>query len=495
MAVQTVRPDATVSSSGLTLTGGASAHAILADNSDGSRIEATAGTLVVGMVEPTLPGGSVWKEVRLRARFQSNLTGGRLYGVGVADRGMPDFNAGAFTITTAEVGRAPLDAGVPGAVEAGFGIEAYAADIGGIIYIYELYADFVSVAAPVANITSPTGSIADNTPTITWTNTLDSEGGSLQLAEVRIFDEATYTGFGFDPDTSTAVTESGILAGGTSWTSPGIPTNGNYRAAVRIAQVVNGVYHYSAWDQQNFTINVPLPGIPTISAASDIPGRIQLTVDDTAGSTPTIGAIIERRLPGEDWELVRTSLGNGAILMTGTAILYDYEAPNGVTVEYRARAFSGLFAVSDWSAVDDTMWTDDDWHIKHPYRPGLNLTAEIYSQPGYNRQPRRGTFQALDADTTISVSTTWTPKEGDIVFEFDTLEEVAQLETMLETNDPLLIQAPPGAAWPDRWVMLGAQDSSRLGLDKIGFEDTHQEFSWNEEREPTGNILSWTEEE
>src|SRR5689334_14652790 len=69
MTVSTLRPNSTTSNTG-TLTGGATAHAVLLDNSDSTRIDYNAAgeASVLGLDNFTLPAGAVVKSVSVRLR-------------------------------------------------------------------------------------------------------------------------------------------------------------------------------------------------------------------------------------------------------------------------------------------------------------------------------------------------------------------------------------------------------------------------------------------
>jgi hypothetical protein len=78
---------------------------------------------------------------------------------------------------------------------------------------YAADATFVAQAAPSVSVTAPTGTIATEHPTVTWTETLAS-GASQISYQVRTFTQAQTLAGGFNPATSACEDDSGVLTGG-----------------------------------------------------------------------------------------------------------------------------------------------------------------------------------------------------------------------------------------------------------------------------------------
>ena len=90
--------------------------------------------------------------------------------------------------------------------------------------------------------------------------------------------------------------------------------------------------HWSAYDYNTYTVNVPLPAVPTLSAsASSANGRNDLQTASNAGTATTDFIQIQASYDGEvTWQDVRTWLGGGLLATwASTPDLSDYEAPNG----------------------------------------------------------------------------------------------------------------------------------------------------------------------
>jgi hypothetical protein len=139
----------------------------------------------------------------------------------------------------------------------------------------------------------------------------DLDGGDLAYYQVRVFTDAQYGDAAFNPLTSTATAESGIVnSTGTRYRVPDTLVDDTYRAYVRIAQDIPGVgLHWSDFDTVDFTIDVDLPADPTISATADSAnGRFSLAVAAVAGIATTDRLEVERSFDaGVTWEPVRTT--------------------------------------------------------------------------------------------------------------------------------------------------------------------------------------------
>lgn len=171
-----LRPNATTSNTG-TLTGGASANAVLSDNSDGSYVTLNnfADGFVVGCTDLTLPAGAVIKTVTIRARTARTTTTTEiscdwphaapvLVGQPLITWAVPT-TITAGSISTAGISDATVDAGEIGCV----------LTASNPIRIYEVYLDVTYVEKPVINSITVEGVASGGTvgttnmPTIEWT--------------------------------------------------------------------------------------------------------------------------------------------------------------------------------------------------------------------------------------------------------------------------------------------------------------------------------------
>lgn len=334
MTVVTLRPNSTTSNTG-TVAGAASAHAALSDNSDASAVGYTTGQRsMVGLGDLSLPAGAVIKTVTIRARTDRGVdsaTKQLAAGVGVVSG--TTLASGTTFVSWAS----PTTTTVVANSQAGFtdaDVDAAILDLldanGLGLTIYEAYVDVTYVTQPSVAVNAPTGTVTDtNQPTVTWTVTIDSDGGTQVYREVKIFTDAQYTAGGFDPATSTQT--AGIAGEGaspaTSGTVDQVLPDDTYRAYVRVAQVVNGNPHWSDWAYTEFTIDVDLPGTPTFTATADnTNARITLAITDNADPvTSTDRFELERSLDaGSTWEPVRTLDGDGLLEVPYVAATSTY---------------------------------------------------------------------------------------------------------------------------------------------------------------------------
>lgn len=299
---QTVRPDATVSNTGWTRSGGSTVHGVLADNVDINQMQnASSGLVVVDVGTYALQADERCQRVRVRARGQAFDSGWWQASVrsGTSDAGIVSF-AGVGTMTTktggwvnnppnnptAEWLQADIDAvratadSLPGASGAPF------------VVATELYIDLdihkkptVSISAPVYGSTTPTKS-----PTLTWTYVGD---GDLQKKyHVKVFSQAVAEGGGFDVTTSPTVYDSGaVTSSAASAVLSGLDHGEAYYAFIKVAKDFNGADWDSAWSTGQFfrTNDQPVATITEPSGAITDTNRpaVGWTFVDTEGNPQT----------------------------------------------------------------------------------------------------------------------------------------------------------------------------------------------------------------
>ena len=325
MTVSTLRPNSTTYDTG-TVVGAASAHAALSDDSDSSYY-AVADVLemwVGGFTDLTLPAGALIKHVAVRircrggppmpAQMHAALAFAAPWPVQYDEDIMVSWvssttiTATGLTVNTAGISDGNID-GASAAVRALSTTP---------VVVNEVYLDVTYVAVPVVSADAPTGTVGGtNQPTVEWSTTLDSDGGSLTHYEVKVFTDAEYGAGGFDPDTSTPTQTSGIVnyPGAVGWL-PDPLADDTYRAYVRIAQTVNASQHWSDWDFAQFDVSVDLPGTPLFNAApDDAAGKVALQIIEQLGDATTDFYEIQRSIDGgTTWENVRTLDGGIASL-------------------------------------------------------------------------------------------------------------------------------------------------------------------------------------
>lgn len=491
MTLVTLRPTSTVVVS-MVETGG-SAYAVLADNSDLTYCEATAPghTVVVEMDNPTLPAGAVVRDIR--ARIRQGLSGGILHHTWVRNSAGVSLLEQDFAGTTyiATLQTAPLSRNFTAAELNGLQWADFAT--AGGARVYEAYLDVTYVVKPTVTVIAPTGTVTDtNRPTIVWTRTYDSSGGNPTAYVVRVFTAAQYGIVGFDPATSPAtdsVTEDGSAV---LWQTRMTLADGNYRAYVWFAQTVNGALHWSDPNYGAFSVLVDLPGEPTVLLTPDAPGgRIVIELSDNAGAATTDGFQVERSVDGGvTWTAVRTTDSDEGIILGTSATVYDYEAPNGTLTTYRVRALhdypGGGAGASAWETAT-ALWESDDWWIKLPTTPSLNLNLGrgMFSYSSVTRAARQGVFQPVGATRPIVVSDKRGGPAGTIVVQLATVAMQDALDVLLDETATVLLQGPVTHGHPDRYVRIGDHGSERV-VDKGLWHMTRETLVWSEVVAPAG---------
>jgi hypothetical protein len=266
MTVTTINPDATIGGSASSGT----VHGAVSDTSDATYAYSAPS---VQMSTFSLNGGVI-KSMRAWARLQS-VSGGNpiLFQISLGDpfgNSFDSISATAYDTTINDYQGLfgpsfdnPLGQAHQTVLDnlrmsaAAYDSVTYAAVNDTTARFIKLYANITWVAKPIVSVNAvtpdplPTSSIAN----ISWSNTLDSDGGAQTRYHVRVFNTDQYGIGGFNPETSPATYDSGNLTGsGTSFTTVALPGRGQvYRAYVRVGQTVNGNSHYSDWSFDQFT--------------------------------------------------------------------------------------------------------------------------------------------------------------------------------------------------------------------------------------------------
>ena len=522
MTVVTTRPDADIANSGAVAQGGASAHAVLADDSDATYLEFdNQASSTVGFAEPSAPAGSVISKIAIRLRADKTISyspilSAKLDGTGAIPNDRHPWSVVAWTTLSTIWWTTPITYAPQGTVGGGSAATADVTavpmmatptgltlafqrlDAGGNdgLRIFAAYVDTTYVEKPVVAVTGPTGSSASTSPTVEWTDTLDADGGEQIAWELKVFTDAVYGAGGFDPNTSTAAYSAGAFSSARSVAVSAVLADDTYRAYVRVSQAVNGSAHKSDWAYSTFTVSAPRPATPTLVATAEPDdGRNKLELADPGGgAVSTDYFAVERSTDGgATFDPMRTDLEGGYTApVAGAAVLYDREAGNGEEITYRARAVHGTtpwlnpaVTFGSWSTSDAATWTDTAaFWIKHPTTAALDCRVVPQSQPGQSRAARRGVFQALGRDDAVVIADTYEPWQGELVLISQADDETDAIDAIIADGSPLLIQAPATANFRDRWISVGDHSRAR-GIDRgwgVVMIDT---LPWTEVRRPT----------
>lgn len=343
MTVVTLRPDGTTTNGG-TIVGGGTAHDALSDDSDTTYITFDNGETWVGTIDDlTLPVGAVIKRTSASVRVRSDASGNFAIASASLTHGSGTFSGSVATpwvdpvrVNVFRADQFVSDADIDGAAL------TVACLTGASVDIYEAFVEITYVEQPSLTVSAPTGTVDDtNQPTVTWTLDLDDAGGAQAIWEVKVYTDAQYGALGFNPSITTptaSTTNPGSSTGesafwrfttDTSWQVDEILPDDTYRAYVRVAQIVNGNQHWSDWAHADFTVDVDLPAVPTLTATADSSnGRVTLAVTEGASGAATTDVLeVQRSVDGgTTWEVVRTLDDDGQLVL-------PYVVATGATAE------------------------------------------------------------------------------------------------------------------------------------------------------------------
>lgn len=353
------------------------------------------------------------------------------------------------------------------------------------VLFFALYFETIVVPRPTVTITNPVTTVTgDTTPPITWNSTLDADGGPQRYWHAKLYDTAA------DPDADTSSNESEEQEGGeASWTPEIALADDTWHAYVRVAQVVNGEKHWSAWAHQSFDVSIARPGVPTMTLTSEPNlARIKVLLTTNAGAATTTYYQTQFSDDGTDWFDAWTAQGDGRSTPSGNAAtIYDYEAPNGGTRSYRSRALHAYpegYATSAWTATQTSSWTSDDVWLKSLESPSLNLTVMTRGQPSATRAGRVGLFQPLGAKYPIAVMDKRSTAAGQFDFICTSDSERDAFEALMDAPGVILIQTPANIEdWPDRYCAIADYERERA-FDRAYEPYSFESIQWTEVARP-----------
>lgn len=336
----------------------------------------------------------------------------------------------------------------------------------------ELTVSLTYAERPTAAITYPvsTPAIGLSSPTVTWTHTAGSDGGPQVYYEVKVFTAAQYGAGGFSADTSTPEYTSGVVTSPASSVQIGPLANSTtYRVYVRTAQVVNSAAHWSAWDFEGFTTNFADSEITSVTPVATSPsGLMTVTVARNTGTETWDTVEVERSDDaGVTWLPVRgaTNLAVGetntfvTTFSSTSLVVKDYEAPNGVSVLYRARAMtnnSGSDIIGPWTTSSAVSWASQPgwvW-LKDPHNPTLNVMLNVQEMPNPTRPITQGIDEIIGSELVNVISDVRRGVIGTFVAMTTSKLDGATLDSA--TASPFkLMQFPASHLWGSKYVALG----------------------------------------
>lgn len=503
MTVVYLNPATTTANTGAVTGGGGDADLVMRDGSDSTYITFDEGESAQFTLDDlTLPSGAII--IYAQGSFRVALTSGvPLMQATIGDLTDPLNPSGATTSITwsspisiglSSVGL-PTDAQVD-AASIGFGCSVSSPGTS-ILRVYEASLKVLYWIKPVVTVATPTGTLTeDNSPPVVWSTVWDPDYTPvIGKYHVKVFSAAQYGAGGFDPDTSTATLDSGeqSLATAASQTHDFTTTlaNATYRSYVKVSAFPDDPDNqWSAWDYEQFVVNVTPPGDPTISlSAQNSYGRVQVTINDGAGVT-THGFQLERSDDGgTTYEPVRTDEDDDGTITGTDEVVYDFEASQGIVNTYRVRAFhdysSGTRSFSAWVTATVTP-LQTDWWLKHPTNPHLNHAVTLRSFTTQSRAARSNVQQPLGGDAVV-VSDTRGPETGSITFRISSDTVRDYIKALADSTSPLLLQAEYGDHEPDRWVVLGDEEIVRL-VDYSQIDERDATYGWTTVARPAGAL-------
>lgn len=285
---QTLLPNGTRSGAGdFTVTGAANIHSALNDTADGTSVLRTSTTatrsFVVNLGTYTLAANERVERVRAVVRMARGSAQSKVYvrlgyltdsAAGTIRYAAADQYTGTASIgwvngayrTTAPDGQDWDQARLNDLVVK---VTDYSPTSAGRTTVYEVKVEVEVNVQPTLTVDSPTGTVSDTSrPAIAWTFS-DSDGDPQTVYETRVFTAAQYGAAGFDPATSSAVWESGLVSSSDPGVTPGVDLEDGvtHRAYVRAGHAIGSGTFLSAWAYSGFTVDYDAPPAPDLSTA------------------------------------------------------------------------------------------------------------------------------------------------------------------------------------------------------------------------------------
>lgn len=285
---QTLLPNGTRSGAGdFTVTGAATIHAALNDTSDASTVLRTSTTatrsFVVNLGTYALAANERVERVRAVVRMARGGSQSKVY---VRLGYVTDSAAGTIryapadqytgTLATASVNGAYRTTAPDGQDwdqarlnDLVVKVTDYSPTSAGRTTVYEIKVEVEVNVQPTVSVASPTGTVTDTSrPAIAWTYS-DSDGDPQTAYETRVFTATQYGATGFDPSTSSAVWESGLVSSSDPGVTPGVDLEDGvtHRAYVRAGHAIGSGTFLSAWAYSGFTVDYEAPPAPDLSTA------------------------------------------------------------------------------------------------------------------------------------------------------------------------------------------------------------------------------------
>ncbi len=470
MTYQLLRPNGTLAGASYTVTPGGSAHTRLSDVNTGTYVDLTTpnvSQLLLDLPTFTLGTNEVVKSYRMGLIAKDTGAGGAGMYAGLLNRNtlnaLPGTD-GTLVLSTTDTTywmpavAAPLTQQQIDDLAVGFSWLGY--NSGGTDRVSEVWAELIVAVPPTVQNTGPTVAQTVANPTLTASYTQGSDGGPQTKIRWKVFSAAQYGAGGFDPNTSPSTYDSGEIATAstTHVVATPLPSGVTYRAYVRGAHTINGVDYWSTSWHTNVAWTVtytPTTITSVVPTPSNSTGSVSVAVNRNTGTPAWSWVTVERSDDaGTTWVPVRgatVKAASNTFLTWGanTVTVVDYEAPNGSSSIWRARAANiaaGPEVVGAWTqSTPATGWSSDAVWLKSPTSPTLGVQVDMYERaPELTYPIEQGVFPIVGSSTPVVVSDVRQAGTGQLIIETNTYAESVALHALLNASPVLLLQTPAG---------------------------------------------------
>lgn len=186
--------------------------------------------------------------------------------------------------------------------------------------------------------------------------------------------------------------------------------------------------------------------------------RIRIQIDGASGSTAEVARVDEYTSTTRP---VRQ--GSPAALVSGSAVIYDYESVFGNMVHY---------VVTDSASQTGTsgsvyVYVAVPWLI-HPGDPEKSIPLSVTTWPTWTRAISQGVFQPINRVNQVVVSSLRQSRTGDLIVYTETAQQRDAMARILADGSPLLIRGSNEGAGTF-WVSVADVTQEPAGVDLAGY--------------------------